>query len=75
MEALTTSEMLAIRGGDNSTDVISIGNIAIAVPIDLVFVLGSGDTINISQNAGAAAGNQSFNFGFGNPFSVLSKHK
>ena len=75
MEALTTSEMLAIRGGGNSTDVISLGNIALAVPIDLVLVFGSGDTINISQSAGAAAGNQSLSFGFANPFSFLSKHK
>jgi hypothetical protein len=75
MEALTTWEMQAIRGGGNSTGVTSIGNIALAVPIDLVLVFGSGDTTNISQSAGAAAGNQFLNFGFGNPFSFLSGHK
>jgi hypothetical protein len=75
MEALTTSETLAIRGGGNSTDVISIGNIALAVPVDVVLVFGSGDNINISQSAGGAAGNQFLNFGFGNAFSFLNKHK
>jgi hypothetical protein len=82
MEELSTTEMLALRGGDNSTNVISIGNIAIAVPIDIILfsgnAFGSGSQAgigNISQSAGAAAGTQSLNFGT-QPFnfgSFLSK--
>jgi hypothetical protein len=66
MEELSTLEMLALRGGDNSTNVISFGNIAIAVPTDIILfsgnAIGSGSQAGIGsivQIAEAGAGNQS----------------
>jgi hypothetical protein len=69
MEDLSTAEMLSLRGGANSANVISFGNVAIAVPIDIVLfsgnAIGSGSKAgigNILQLAEAQAGTQSFNF-------------
>jgi hypothetical protein len=69
MEDLSTAEMLSLRGGANSANVISFGNVAIAVPIDIVLfsgnAIGSGSKAgigNIVQLAEAQAGTQSFNF-------------
>jgi hypothetical protein len=69
MEDLTTAEMLSLRGGANSANVISFGNVAIAVPIDIVLfsgnAVGTGSKAgigNILQLAEAQAGTQSFNF-------------
>jgi len=69
MEELSTSEMLSLRGGASSANVISFGNIAIAAPIDIV--LFSGNAIGTGSQAGigdivqlaeAEAGTQAFNF-------------
>jgi hypothetical protein len=69
MEDLSTAEMLSLRGGANPANVISFGNVAIAVPIDIVLfsgnAIGSGSKAgigNILQLAEAQAGTQSFNF-------------
>ncbi|HXM27600.1 MAG TPA: hypothetical protein VN957_16370 [Chthoniobacterales bacterium] len=69
MEDLSTAEMLSLRGGANSANVISVGNVAIAVPIDIVLfsgnAVGSGSKAgigNILQLAEAQAGTQSFSF-------------
>ncbi len=67
MEELSTPEMLSIRGGADSATVISFGNIALAIPIDIVVLsgnaVGSGSQAGIGdilQLAEAKAGTQSF---------------
>ncbi len=69
MEDLSTAEMLSLRGGGNSANVISFGNVAIAVPIDIVLfsgnAVGTGSKAgidNIVQLAEAQAGTQFFKF-------------
>jgi hypothetical protein len=69
MEDLSTADMLSLRGGANSANVISFGNVAIAVPIDIVLfsgnAIGTGSKAgigNILQLAEAQAGTQSVNF-------------
>jgi hypothetical protein len=61
MEELSTPEMLSLRGGADSATVISAGNIAIALPIDIAvgiaFGSGSEVTQNSILNAEAVAGN------------------
>ena len=63
MEELSTLEMLSLRGGANAAAVSSLGNVAIAVPIDIVVLsgnaVGSGSQASVStvQNAKANAGN------------------
>ena len=69
MEDLSTAEMLSLRGGANSANVISFGNVAIAIPIDINVL--SGNAVGTGSQAGigdilqlaeAQAGTQSFNF-------------
>jgi hypothetical protein len=69
MEDLSTAEMLSPRGGGNSANVISFGNVAIAVPIDIVLfsgnAVGTGSKAgigNIVQLAEAQAGTELFKF-------------
>jgi hypothetical protein len=69
MEELSSPQMHALRGGADSSNVISFGNIAVAVPIDIVIfsgnAVGSGSQAgigNIVQIAEAGAGTQSLNF-------------
>jgi len=70
MEELSTPEMLSLRGGFDLADlsanistVISAGNVAVAVPINLAVLsgnaVGSGSqaTLTTIQNAEANAGN------------------
>lgn len=63
MEELSAPEMLSLRGGANAAAVLSLGNVAIAVPIDIVVLsgnaVGSGSQASVStvQNATANAGN------------------
>lgn len=61
--------MLSLRGGAASPVDISLGNIAIALPIDIILfsgnAVGSGSQAgigNITQIAGAQAGAQSLKF-------------
>ena len=69
MEELSTPEMLALRGGADSVTAISFGNVAIAIPIDIVVLsgnaVGSGSQAGIGdilQLAEAKAGTQLFKF-------------
>jgi hypothetical protein len=70
MEELSTPQMIALRGGAGSANVISIsfGNVALAMPIDII--LFSGNAVgpgaqagfgNIIQTAQATAGTQLVN--------------
>jgi hypothetical protein len=69
MEELSTAQMLALRGGAGSANVISFGNFALAIPIDIIVL--SGNAVgpgtqagmgNITQTAQATAGTQLLNF-------------
>lgn len=69
MEELSTQEMLSLRGGADSVTGISFGNVAIAIPIDIIVLsgnaIGSGSQAgigNIFQLAEAKAGTQLFKF-------------
>jgi len=61
MEELSTPEMLSLRGGANSAVAMTIGNVAIALPIDILVgvAVGPGSQVNQGsvQNAEALAGN------------------
>ena len=68
MEELSTTQMLAVRGGTGSANVISFGNFALAIPIDII--LFSGNAVgpgaqsgigNITQTASATSGTQLVN--------------
>jgi hypothetical protein len=62
MQELSTEEMTSLRGGAhhgrNLAEVLSFGNVAIAMPIDISVLSGSG---NVSQVAEAKAGTQLLN--------------
>jgi hypothetical protein len=61
MEELSTPEMLSLRGGANSAVAMTVGNVAIALPIDILVgvAVGPGSQVNQGsvQNAEAFAGN------------------
>jgi hypothetical protein len=62
MEELSTPEMLSLRGGADSAVAMTVGNVAIAVPIDILVgvAVGPGSQVNqgpVYQNAEAFAGN------------------
>jgi SpoU rRNA methylase family enzyme len=68
MEELSTAQMLALRGGTGPAAVISFGNFALAMPIDIIVL--SGNAVgpgaqsgigNILQTATATAGTQLLN--------------
>ena len=68
MEELSTAQMVALRGGAGSANVLSFGNFAFAMPIDVTVL--SGNAVgpgarsgigNIIQIAEATAGNQLLN--------------
>jgi len=62
MQDLSTEEMTSLRGGarhgHNLATLFSFGNVAIAMPIDISVLSGSGD---VSQVAEAKAGTQLLN--------------
>ena len=69
MEELSTAQMVALRGGAGPGNVISFGNFAFAMPIDIIVLsgnaVGSGAQSgigNIMQIAEATAGTQLLNF-------------
>jgi hypothetical protein len=62
MEELSTTQMLALRCGAGSANVISFGNVSFAMPIDIIILsgnaVGAGTQAgigNIIQNAPATA--------------------
>jgi hypothetical protein len=59
MQELSTEEMTSLRGGLNFVTALSIGNIAIAMPIDINVLSGIG---SVSQIAGAKSGTQKLKF-------------
>ena len=69
MEDLSTAEMLALRGGAGSANVVSFGNFALAMPINIIILSGNGvgpgaqgGIGNIIQMAEATAGTQLLNW-------------
>jgi len=64
MEELSTLEMLSLRGGADSVTQLALGNVALAMPINIVVfsgnAVGSGSksSIDVIQNAAAAVFNE-----------------